>query len=469
MSVLQILTATVLLLCHIVFAETIGFVPPQSWENINYKRSIDVSNSYIKELAEITIKNIGDKPADRYYLSIPTEVFNKVSVFSASLSDVNAYIESALVPEIVNVNGSLEVSYGLIKLPAPIQPHKDVTITITYAYNQGTEPYPKHIDLGEDQHILLTTNSLPISAYETKAYVLEFTGSSSFSELVQDSTFSGMEEGDKYIYGPYENIGAFEFDEPVKMIYRHNLPLPRVTHLSRSAWVSHWASTLQFEEYYELINDAAALKSGFSRATYMKEQHALKPSSHLVALDMTLPPNSEDHYFTDLVGMVSTSRVLGDHFFLKPRYPIIGSWKYNFTIGWTNQLSQFLHVDNQESNVFVLSVPVLNGPMDTFYDTVEMSVFLPEGSEILDVESPIPIIKTKIDNQKSYFDLNRGHVKVTVDFKNAIDAISNGELIVRYKYTKAAFFKKPLSIAIYIFIALTALFFLKQVDLTIKK
>lgn len=407
--------ATVLLaLLSLVVSELDAGVIPRSWGNVELRRNIDVSKSYAQEIIDLRIRNIDTKPVDEYYFVLPVEVFEKVSLFSASLKGVDAFLESALLPNENFLASGETMKVGIIRLPSAIAVGQEASISISLIYHANQQPYPGHVELGEKQSLLLRTYKFPISAYHTESYSLEFQGSSSFTELAteEDNESSGKISTSKISFGPFNDIPPYGDFSSVDILFEHNLPLPRVSTLNRSVWVSHWASSLQFEEYYELTNDAAELKSGFSRADYMKGQHALKQSGHLTALEMILPSGSEGHYCTDLVGAVSTFKVLKDHFFLKPRYPLFGSWNYNFTVGWTHQLSQFLRTENTDMGTYILSFPVLNGLADTFYDNVEVSVYLPEGAKVLDINCPLPVIRTEITTEKSYFDLNEGHTKV---------------------------------------------------------
>lgn len=463
------LAAIFLLFLNFVVGDLDAGIIPKLWENLELHRTIDVSRSYTQELVDIRIKNIHDEPVRQYYFVLPEEVFDAISLFSSTLKGVDAYIESAIMPEQNFVANGRTIKVGVIGLPSPIEPGHETSILLNLVYNSRYQPYPGHVDLGEEQKLLLRTNRFPISAYNTQKYTLEFQGSSSFEEL---QSFNGQEHAGtvangKMVVGPFDSIMPYEDFSPIEVVFEHNTPLPRVSHLKRDIWVSHWASSLQFEEYYELINDAAPLKSGFSRADYMKGQHALKKGGHLTALEMILPDSSEAHYCTDLVGAVSTFKVLKDHFFLKPRYPLFGNWKYNFTVGWTNQLSQFLHSQEDGSDTYILSFPILNGPADTVYDSVSLSIYLPEGAEVLDVWCPLPVQKTEVTTEKSYFDLNQGHTKVNIELKNLIDRIAGSEAFVRYKVTSTTFYKKPFSIAVSVFTALMAYFFLKHISLMI--
>ena len=285
----------------------------------------------------------------------------------------------------------------------------------------------RYIEMDSVQTLIVEAETQPLSPYSTTSYSLNIIGSDSIKKFGEKDSVSS----NSFTLDGVSDIEPFTVSK-AKFLYIRNLPLPRVAHLNREAWVSHWSSTLEFKEYYELINDAAKLSSGFSRADYMKNKLGMKPSSALIALDMILPEDSYSHHYTDLVGMVSTSKAHENHYFIKPRFPLFGGWKFNFTIGWTNSLSQFLHAVSEDE--FILALPLLNGPQDVFYDTANISIFLPEGAIVQDLQTPLAFVSTETTYQHSYFDLGSGHVKVTISMKNLNDDLREGNIFLSYKY-----------------------------------
>lgn len=446
-------------------------LPDKVWENLEYKKLVDVKHAYINEAVELTIENVSDEPVDEYYLALPEQVYDRVSLFAAKLADKNVFVNSSLYPGKSELEDGTIVGYGLIKLPGFIAPGEKLSLGVRISHNAHGSPYPSRIAISDEQNLLLETARLPFSAYFTKKGNLRVIGSTKFRELdpSDDSSLTGKETEGGISFGSWTDIQPFETKSELNLLYSHNIPVIETSRLNRDIWVSHWASTIQFEEYYEIINHSAELDKGFSRLELMKDQQGMRLSHYCSVLEMSLPKQSTDHYYTDLVGKVSTSRVLGDHFYLKPRYPLFGGWKYNFTIGWTNKLSSFLHKQKAAQDTYILSVPLLNGPTDTIYDEVALSIFLPEGAQVVAVDPPVPFIDIKITTQNSYFDLNKGHVKITCNFKNLIDEIGKGQVLVKYKYDTNTFYKKPLSIALYIFVALMSFFLLKSIDLSTEK
>lgn len=446
------------------------FTPPQVWENLEYKRLVDVEHVYTIEALELEIKNVDAKPNTDYYFALPKEAFDYLSVFSVQLKDKHVFINSELIGETTRLKDGGEVAYGLIHFPTPIEPNETVTLSVNISYNIPNVPHPEHIGLADEQHLLLKTTRFPLSAYETRKGTVELFGSVKFEEFhapkshklePTDGEFPGL-------IGSWENIHSFDKGPELNVVYTHNIPMKQVVNLQRDIWLSHWAGTIQFEEYYELLNRGAKLSKGFSRLEHMLDQQNMRLSHYCSVLEMSLPEDSRDHYYTDKVGMVTTFRVLGDNIYLKPRYPIFGGWKYNFTTGWSNPLSNFLRRSEDLAHSYLLSVPLLNGPPDTIYDNVNLSIFLPEGAKIDAVESATPAVETDVTTQKSYLDLNKGHVKVTLNFKNMIDQIGSNELLIKYSFDNEALYKKPINVAAYIFTALMGFFFLKSINLNVR-
>ena len=208
------------------------------------------------------------------------------------------------------------------------------------------------------------------------------------------------------------------------------------------------------------------------------QKNFFRGGPYIGTLSIPLPENSTDHYFTDKVGMVSTFRYSDNRLVLKPRFPILVDGITILPSVRTLPLRQYLHSTepaksaldpeiSADADTYILAVPMLDGPVDTIYDKAEISFILPEGIHLLDVSAPLQHVNASITPKFSYFDLQDGHVKVTFEFKNLISELGKGEIILKYQYSKTAFYRKPLSIAAYAFIALMGLFVFKSINLSV--
>ena len=462
----------VFLLVQLIETLAQGIVP-NGWENTKLIRELDLQHTFTVESFQLSIKNVADEPLKQYYISIPEQLKSKLSTITASLSKntdalLNCYISNGLS----TLEDGTVLSYGVVELPSPIQPGKAIDIVVKIFYNIAGVPYPSKIKLGDVQQLRFTTNRLPLSPYLTlESYLIVKTKNEVEEDnKPEDVSLQGTFNEDSRIleFGPWYDIQP-NTESNLELIYKHVPSLKEVVNLQRDIWVAHWASTIQFEEYYELTNKGVGLKDGFSRLEYMKQgqlaQLGMIPWIHV--LEMHLPEEATEHFCTDKVGMVSTTDIVGDTFYVKPRFPIFGGWFYNFTIGWTNSLNQFLRKYENDNEVFILAVPLLNGPLDTVYDNANVTIYLPEGAEILEADSPVSYQSMSTSNKYSYFDMREGHVALTFEFKNLFTNIGKADLLVKYKYSKTALYKKPLSIAVYFFTAMMGFFIIRSLNLSI--
>ncbi|CAL9735042.1 dolichyl-diphosphooligosaccharide--protein glycosyltransferase subunit 1 [Monosporozyma servazzii] len=450
-------------------------INPNGWENTRLSRELDLQYTFTVDTFELTIKNIADKPLSQYYITIPHELMGQLSTLTAALSSKeDIFLNCYLFNGTSTLEDGTKLGYGVIELPSPVLPGKEIEIIAKVFYNVAGRPYPAKINIGDTQHLYFTTNRLPLSSYATVESSLIVNTRSKVEEdnRPEDESLQGVFNEDTKVleFGPWSDIKPNTVSE-LNLVYKHITALKEVVNLQRDIWISHWASTIQFEEYYEMTNKGAALNGGFDRLAYMKQSQLVQLGMipWIQVLEMELPSQASEHFCTDKVGMVSTTEVIDDSLFVKPRYPVFGGWFYNFTIGWTNSLSQFARNYDNDDETFLLAVPVLNGPVDTVYDHVSVSIYLPEGTQIVEADSPVSYNSMSLTQEHSYFDMNEGHLKLTFEFDNLFTSIGKADLLIKYKYSKAALYKKPLSIAVYCFTALMAFFIIRCLNFNVNK
>lgn len=202
--------------------------------------------------------------------------------------------------------------------------------------------------------------------------------SGSVPELPQKS-------GSKFTYGTFGPVPAGA-TYPVRVRYEFTKPLIHVSRLERDVEVSHWGGNVAFEERYELTNNAANLSVPFSRVQWASQSYYNPATSAIKELKFPLRVGSQDPYFTDVIGNVSTSRFRSNKreasLELKPRYPVFGGWNYPFRIGWNGDLKNFVR-KLTKGDGYILNVPFLEGPKQAEgveYEVIELRVILPEGA-----------------------------------------------------------------------------------------
>lgn len=447
------------------FAET-------SWENSKYYRNVDLTKSYVKEWALIEAKNIGENPLETYVFTV-NDGFNaipEVSFLGATLTERKQEIQPF----------EIENGVYLFRLPIPVAPGSSIEFKVRYTYSNTLHPFPEKINLDDKQKLLVKMNKFPLSGYPTEEYSLAFTGITKGQEMdlqlldikpTEDvPELKGNVEDNLLVYGPVTgHIKPFTI-VPMGFLYDHNMPIQRVINLERSVWFpASDVDVLQSEEYYELTNNGAELKDGFSRVDWMKGRYEIL-RKHFALAQLEFPIEEkmpyDNYYVTDKVGMVSTHQIKNDHLIVVPRYPLMGGWNYNFTVGWTNRLENFVHKVKDEPDTYVAAIPLLNTLKDIYYDNVKLQLYLPEGAEFVNFSSPILAGDVTVSDERSYLDFSLGHVKVTATYKNLYDDLGQLTGYVKYRYAPKAYWAKVGRIAAMVFTGLTAYYVLGLLDLS---
>ena len=385
----------ILLLC--LAASSAALTPPQAFRNVNLVRSINLEKGYVKETINVVIENIDKQAQDEYYLPVGPEVMAKLGGLEIrdkkDTSKPAFSFESVLDHEIsrsVHRSSSSRCSsrtdchspqHYKIKLPEPLVPNAQQTLTISYHLLSSLFPLPKEINQQDPQYLLHKFSLYAPSAYLTSKQKLKIKFPTTD---VPEYTGTPETQGSTFTYGPYEDIAAGAENE-ASVRYEYTKPLIHTTLLERDIEVSHWGGNLAFEERHWMINKAASLANHFSRVTWAASQFYNPPSPAIKELKVPLKVGSLNPYFTDEIGNVSTSHFRSNTreavLELKPRYPVFGGWAFPFRIGWDANLNNFL--GSTGSGQYVLKVPFLEGPKmseGVSYDKVELRVILPEGA-----------------------------------------------------------------------------------------
>lgn len=462
-------------LWFLVAAAQCAGIDTSAWENAHYVRTLDLAKAYVKETALVGATNIAETPQDTYFFAINDGIGEvpPVSIISASLGEAGVEVEPLLV----------EPNLFQLALPYPISPGSSVELKIRYVYTNALVPFPSKIAMADAHQVLLKMNKFAYSPYPTKDYSLNFLGILKGQEMDVHSPdikatpglpeLQPRVENKALVYGPVLGPLPAYLVQPMGLLYQHDRPIGKVNNLHRDVWLPALdAEVISIEEYYELTNDAAALSEGFSRVDWMKGRYETTRRHFAIsALEFPIVGTTkyDDYYFTDKVGVVSTHQFAQNHLLLLPRYPIFGSWNYNFTLGWNNKRSDHVHQSFTDDDTYVVRVPLLNTLRDVFYEDSYVSFFLPEGAEFVNVSSPVAFESLKVENELSYLDVSKGHVKVTVHYKDLVDDLSRVDIFLVYKYTAASYWFKVLKIAGFVFAGLTSYYLLGLLDVSIEK
>lgn len=138
------------------------------------------------------------------------------------------------------------------------------------------------------------------------------------------------------------------------------------------------------------ITRCLRLKGYFSRLNLQAARfRPTFPAQILREITYPLPHGASSPYYYDSIGNVSTShfrpspiltgRQLPAIIEIQPRFPLLGGWQFEFTVGWNLELKEWLRT--LEGGKKVLAVPFLTGMKGVVVDDAELIVTLPEGAK----------------------------------------------------------------------------------------
>lgn len=501
-----------------------AFEPPAVFENLRISKAIDLTSSYIRESIALSIKNIGDEPQSVYYYALDPNSFSKIAIFEGREKRNDGNVRIINVSSSQKFNKEKNVNYYEIELAKPLQPGQETVLQLGAAIINNVQPSPEYAEQSASQLMTLEDSRVVLSAYKThtQRVIVKTLGlqnedislddDEDDEEETEEETEDEEVEGDDekkdekkeekskakkaekpvnklapavdrgtMTYGPFNDTEPYT-TSPFVIRYEYPAPIVKTIKLERDIWISHWGASASFEESYQLHHIGTKLKDNkFSRLEYMKRptgKYNLNIAT-FKGVEISLPPNARDLYYTDLVGNVSTSHFRVDDYdssdedeaasaksslILKPRYPLFGGWNYNFTIGWSTDLSNYLRSLGNEK--YLLKVPLIQGPEDMAYDDVIVNIILPEGATNIDLATLHPSQPELLYVTKSYLDF-QGRPSLQLVYKNFVDGYKRTNLYVTYTYSSTAFLKKPFTVSVVFFAIFCAIVFLSKIDLSI--
>ncbi|KAJ6287137.1 Ribophorin I [Bipolaris maydis] len=455
------------------------FAPPQVFKNANLVRTTNLDKAYPRETVNVIIQNIDAKAQSEYYLPFDSTLLSKVG--GLEVRDKKAAEKGTFKVDVVGFDAESSVEYYKIHLPEPLAPNAQQTLSISYSILSSLKPVPAQLPQTAKQYLQYDFSAYAPSAYLTEKQrtkvkfpnndVPDFTTLP--AELNDENKADPQKQGSTFTYGVYKNVPAGA-QQPISVRYEFTKPVTHATRLERDVEVSHWGGNLAFEERYWLENQGAALKNHFSRVEWQRQSYMNPPTFAVKGLVLPLAPGSVDPYFTDDIGNVSTSRFRPGSkealLELKPRYPIFGTWKYSFRVGWNADLSSYLR-KLSTGDTYVLKVPFLEGPRAAegiSYGRVNLRIILPEGATNVKFSTTVPIVADEVTLHKTFMD-TLGRTALTLTSINLVDEFRDPDIIVTYDYPWTAGYRKPVVITLGMFAIFTVTWVLGSIDTSIGK
>ncbi|EUC42552.1 hypothetical protein COCMIDRAFT_7885 [Bipolaris oryzae ATCC 44560] len=455
------------------------FAPPQVFKNANLVRTTNLDKAYPRETINVIIQNIDSKAQSEYYLPFDSALLSKVG--GLEVRDKKAAEKGTFKVDVVGFDAESSVEFYKIHLPEPLAPNAQQTLSISYSILSSLKPVPAQLPQTAKQYLQYDFSAYAPSAYLTEKQrtkvkfpnndVPDYT--SLPAELNDENKADPQKQGSTFTYGVYNNVPAGA-QQPVSVRYEFTKPVTHATRLERDVEVSHWGGNLAFEERYWLENQGAGLKNHFSRVEWQRQSYMNPPTFAVKGLVLPLAPGSVDPYFTDDIGNVSTSRFRPGNkealLELKPRYPIFGTWKYSFRVGWNADLSTYLR-KLSTGDTYVLKVPFLEGPRageGISYGRVSLRIILPEGATNVKFSTTVPIVANEVTLHKTFMD-TLGRTALTLTSINLVDEFRDRDVIVTYDYPWIAGYRKPIVITLGMFAVFAVTWVLGSIDTSIGK
>lgn len=286
---------------------------------------------------------------------------------------------------------------------------------------------------------------LPTSRIES------FTDSEAVKPVNKDTSSSKRDA--TITYGPYSNVDPDDA-RVVRLHFEHPDTFQTFRSVNRDVAVSHWGS-VHVEEHYELHNTGAKLATGFSRVDF---QLGGAPNSFR-QITAELPAGAHDVHFRDIIGNISSSHLRPGlksvTLEVEQRFPLFGGWKTEFYQTYNLPSEGYLFTD-AATGQFVLRIPAHVPYREQVIDSYSLKVVLPEGAEVVSVESPaaLPMRRLADSRRFTYLDtVLAGRPVVVLEASNLVKAHA-GTLEVRYTVPAGAMVREPAML----FLVLLAIF-----------
>jgi len=177
---------------------------------------------------------------------------------------------------------------------------------------------------------------------------------------------------------------------------------------------------IAIEEQYKVNHDGAKLKGSFSRYDFQINAQA-NGQAAVQILRQFLPEKASDVYYRDDIGNISTSALRPGSpkqtFEMRPRFPLFGGWKTEFTMGYNFPTAPYLSTESSDSSKYVLTVPFLaDWEPGVAIDSQDLKIVLPEGANNITVDVPFEV-ETTFSNIVTYLDVTSGRPVIVITKK----------------------------------------------------
>ncbi|KFH67387.1 hypothetical protein MVEG_06121 [Podila verticillata NRRL 6337] len=429
---------------QVAIAEALVSSVPQVFRITNLLRTIDLTQTLVRETTSAAILNIGTELQSEYYFPVDQAYTPNLALITAENRKTKESLEIEKDSQYTNE----QYQFYKVHLSPPLGAGEKIQITVKSVLSNFIRPFPAIIGQSEKQGFMYSGNAFALSAYpasKQKTTVQTPGKNMQIHARPVDSKLQVTSNG--LVLGPFGKIDAFVQDA-LQVEYEMPGPVIHFREFRRDVEVAHWGSNLAFEDHYNFINRGAGLKGQYIRKGARRPPTSVEGGNPVKAFVVGIPKLARDIYYRDEIGNISTSSIhhldkaIG--LSLVPRFPIFGGWNTTFYTGYNAPLDGFVHrVPDTEK--YILKMYLFDLIKESSYDKVEVRVVLPEGSKNVKAHLPFNVDSIEYSVSKMYMD-SVGRSTVTIKARNLVEDHVQ-ELFVEYEYPESAYLIKPLAAA----------------------
>lgn len=425
-------------------------------------KSIELSSSIISVSTQFKLSDINQ---DLYSILLSNEEFSQLSSFSikskSTLNDLNYVLnDDKVLKDFKRFDIDL----------SSVRKGQDLTVIFNYSLNDVNSPLPKEVSQNDLTYSLsYKTYTHVISPYDTKSMKVKLR-SPTQNILKFGTTFDPSmttKSGSVVTYGPWTNVKSYSIpNDKVQIIYEADHPKLIYSNFERSIMINHLNDDMSIKDDIVLFNNGPKLHGQFTRLTHQAQTFLnIIPTTIANTLSLKLPSGIYNPYYVDQIGNVTTSSFRPSQstsassvLDIKPRFPLMGGWKYSFTVGFHKALSKLFTNDGLTH----VRVPFANIGADISVPKAVVKIILPEGVTQYSVDVPFETYDVKYDTTYSYFD-TVGRPTIIIS-KNNVSDKHNVDIIINYNYGFFNAIRKPLTFMVAILTLIGTVSFLKNIN-----
>ncbi|KXZ52725.1 hypothetical protein GPECTOR_8g119 [Gonium pectorale] len=436
-----------------------GSVAADSIKLQQVDRKINLNSQFARITETVKAKNVGEQPVSELILC---QQLNAGAVLSFyKVVDATSKSELSASPKVVEGAPADAVCHS-VKLT--LAAGDVATVTVNAVLAKAQVPFPAEVTQQDPQLMLYKDNVYVLSPYQVSAQTTEVvTPTSNIKSYTEEKPVSKTDK--KIKYGKYDLIKPWTTKQ-LSVHFENGKSFKHMLTYVKEIEVSHWGN-IYVEEKYEIKNAGAQHSGSFSRLKYA---HAYNGKGNSFRdLRAVLPASAHSLYYVDLIGNISSSNVRktlsSTVLELELRYPLMGGWKVDFTIGYSVPLTGFL--TRTPAGKRRLSMDLSTPFEDVFVEDAIIKVVLPEGASGIEAILPYDMEKS-FETKFTYLDTT-GRPVLVLHRRNLASPEHSAKFSVDYSFGAVHTLREPLLLITVFFGLFVAIIAYNRMEFTITR